>query len=201
MADVILSTPSISVLGGPATVRLETDFGAPGKRGSSIIFVNGNPNTNPPTNEDVQLLDLAINVLASDPEYQYLYQYQSVDGNNVWVRQISLASNGASFQASVDFENGVGEFNLPVSLIPNAEPSISAESVSVQITAQGSPQALLTHIGMLSKFVDTDDVLKIKIPIYLSLVSPTGALTGVEGNSVIHFLVSLGSRYGFDPLP
>jgi len=39
MADVILSTEDLTVLGGPSSLNLEIDFGPKGDRGSQI-FVN-----------------------------------------------------------------------------------------------------------------------------------------------------------------
>ena len=68
MAEVILSTEDITVLGGPSSINVDVDFGPPGTRGSQIFIGQGNPND--PTTEIgqdvINILDLYINIKTAD---------------------------------------------------------------------------------------------------------------------------------------
>ena len=44
MADVLLSTDSLTVAGGPASVSVDVDFGPQGQRGSLILYGLTDPN-------------------------------------------------------------------------------------------------------------------------------------------------------------
>ena len=66
MAEVLISSDDLTVLGGPSTVAVDLDFGATGTRGSLIYASNGDPNL-PASGIPAGVLpyDLAINISAS----------------------------------------------------------------------------------------------------------------------------------------
>lgn len=119
MADVILSTDDLTVLGGPSSLTLEVDFGPKGDRGSQIFVNTGKPNSTLAPN--AQVYDLYINVLTSDDEYQYVYQLQNVLGTDTWVRLFKMTSNMYSKNYSTTtFTNGTWTKNIPlVEIIPS----------------------------------------------------------------------------------
>ena len=84
MPEIVVSSEDLTVFGGPATVNVEVDFGPTGDRGSQIFANTGKPviggNGLTALAPDCQLFDLYINILASDDEYQYVYQLQNVLG-------------------------------------------------------------------------------------------------------------------------
>lgn len=197
MAEVILSTDSLSVLGGPASVRVETDFGAAGRRGSSIFFSNGDPNTPGALVQNVQELDIAINVLQTDSDYRYLYQYLTIDGTPSWVKQIPLASNGTVFNYSVSFSNGVGILDFPITSIVGVDGigQPTPQDFVVQATPRFGNSAGILSVGLPTIGVDVDDVQKLLVPLRAWNVSPQGDLSEVAGNLNISFSISVGDSY------
>lgn len=122
MVDILLANDDLSVLGGPSTVNLQVDFGPAGERGSQIFVGNGNPNT-ATIGQTPKIFDLYINLLASDPngEYLYFYQYQSVDGENTWVSLFNLTPQVTNQSYTEVFESGILELSVPVgNIIPTS---------------------------------------------------------------------------------
>lgn len=88
MVDVLMSSESVTVLGGPANVNLEVDFGPQGPRGSNIFSGESDPeeffteevvaSLNP------QLYDLYVNINTEGDGYGTFYQYQYIDGEYSW---------------------------------------------------------------------------------------------------------------------
>lgn len=149
MADVLLTTDDLTVLGGPSSLNLEIDFGPKGDRGSQI-FVN----TGKPTEAFApgsQLFDLYINILSSDDEYQYVYQLQNVLGTNTWVKLFRLVSNIYSKNYSTtSFVDGAWSKNIPISEIVPTEfvGTVSASNFNVQYSVLNqNPLASSISIG------------------------------------------------------
>ena len=133
MADVVLSTDDLTVLGGPSSLTLEVDFGPKGDRGSQIFVNTGKPTT--VLAPDAAVYDLYINVLSSDDEYQYVYQLQNVLGTDTWVRLFKLTSNMYSKNYSTTpFVNGTWTKNIPlIDIIPvDFVGTVSASNFNVQ---------------------------------------------------------------------
>lgn len=203
MAEVILSTPTISVLGGPATVKVELDPGSPGKRGSSIFFSNGDPNLTGAVPQNVQLLDVAINILSGDPDYRYLYQYQSVNGVNTWVKQVSLAPNNITFQTSLNFVNGRANLNFPVIDVigyQNVE-NIFADYFNVQATAYRSNGVVPITIDAVSLITGDDDLQYLSIDFnaaMMDILVPSPTIAPLSGPTTLHLSIAPG--YIYSPL-
>jgi hypothetical protein len=95
MVDVLLTTENITVLGGPAKVNLEVDFGPKGPRGSNIFSGTSSPDVF--FTEEVaealglQVYDLYVNINPSSPDYGAFFQYQFVDDINQWVELAQIS--------------------------------------------------------------------------------------------------------------
>ena len=106
MAEVIVSSDSLAIFGGPSVVDLNIDYGPPGQRGSLIFTGEGQPTSNDITfSTQPQPLDLYINLLTSDFEYLFLYQYGYSNGILTWSKVLRLIPNTALANLPVIFYN------------------------------------------------------------------------------------------------
>jgi hypothetical protein len=138
MAEVILSTTELAVLGGPSSIVVSTDFGVQGDRGSLILFGDGKPDIVNP--QDTQLFDMYINLLTTDDEYLYLYQYVSTDVGNVWERRVKLLPNIHSVNKQVTFVDGEVTVNIPIYKIalPQMVSNPVASNFNIQHSVSGT---------------------------------------------------------------
>jgi len=94
MVDVLMSSESVTVIGGPSNVNLEVDFGPQGPRGSNIFSGTDDPDVF--FTEEViaalspQLYDIYVNVNTSGDGYGTFYQYQYIDDLYSWVEIAQL---------------------------------------------------------------------------------------------------------------
>lgn len=153
MAEVLLSSDDLTVLGGPAEVSVDVDFGPQGDRGSIILYGLGKPNevTLPIT---PQVYDTYINLLVSDDEYLFMYQLIAGPGGvPEWTRLTKLIPDSYSENVSRTFSStGEVNVNIPLSAIINYElvGSYTAEDFNVQCTVLNvNPLALSVTIGDL----------------------------------------------------
>lgn len=110
MAEVLVSSDNLTVLGGPTSINVDVDFGPSGNRGSLIYASNGDPNLSTSgIPADVQPYDLAINISASSSRYLTVYQYYSADGVESWQELTRLSPNAGSFNLDIYFANGVSQ--------------------------------------------------------------------------------------------
>jgi hypothetical protein len=152
MAEVILSTEDITVLGGPSSINVDVDFGPAGTRGSQIFIGEGNPNE--PTTEigqdDIKVLDLYINLKTTDVDYLYVYQYVTENGIETWKPFFDLVPNTKSINSLATFTAGSTVINVPINQIVPSDlvATIAATSFNVQATIQNTlPVALAVEIG------------------------------------------------------
>lgn len=112
MAESIVSVDTVSIVGGPSTVKVDVDLGATGQRGSLILYGLGKP-TDPSVTfrPKPQLLDWYINLDVNDSEYQYIYQYIIKDGIYVWNRIFKIVPNVFNENKTITFVNGVAMEN------------------------------------------------------------------------------------------
>ena len=75
-----------------------------------------------------------LNLLPTDEDYLFLYQYQYVNGSSVWVKLVDLIPNTYNESELRVFESGTLSFNIPVSNVValNLIPSISSSNLSIQ---------------------------------------------------------------------
>ena len=155
MAEVILSTPDLTVLGGPASVDIETNIGPAGNRGVFVMFGPVNPND--PTAPqffiaDPILFDLYILVDPSSPDYLQVYQYVVEDGVDQWIPTIRLRPNFYGTNRVVTFINGVAEIDIPIAEIGLV--SLRAGEVSLLNTRfLFGVQATLSNYNVLSEIL------------------------------------------------
>ena len=115
MAEVVVSTPELTVLGGPSSVEVNTNFGAPGNRGVFVFFGFENPNSPLATFTETPIIfDLYILVDSSSDDYLKVYQYLVEDGVAQWAEQIKLTTNFYGANRVVTFVEGVAEFNIDI---------------------------------------------------------------------------------------
>jgi len=154
MADVLLSTDDLLVIGGPTSIDLQLDYGAKGSRGSQIFLSNGNPNTSGNILDTPLINDLAINTSAADTEeYLYLYQYKYVDAVLAWHPYLKLLPNQFNANYEVAFDAGVGEvtIEIPSIALPTTGAAYSASNFNIQATVLSSnPTAVSVEIGTVT---------------------------------------------------
>lgn len=158
MATPLLANDDLTILGGPSTINLEVDFGPEGSRGTYIYAVNGNPND--PTTEmpsDIKVLDMAINVLTSDPEYMYLYQRIIADGSPTWIQLLKLITNTYSKNYDVTFVSGSKSIQVPlISIVPlSSIANLTAANFNIQCSIVNSEFPVAVKISV-SEITDND---------------------------------------------
>lgn len=88
MVDVLYTSDSVTVLGGPSSVNVGLDFGPQGPRGTRIFSAPSEPEDYFDA-ETIELLqpqefDLFLNLDNFGADYGVIYQYQLVDGTLEW---------------------------------------------------------------------------------------------------------------------
>ena len=192
MADVVLTTDELLVLSGPSSVNVEVDFGPEGERGSLFFVSVGNPNT-ALTGQTPKAKDLCVNILKTDDEYSYVYQYNSDGANGFqWYPIIKLSPLQYNKILTGTFVDGSKVFNIPVSYIVDEETSQTLTSANFNITysiPNDNPIASSIEIGSFTN--DLVSGLQV-LPVTVNAVEYTGSawqdLTGVK---TVHFVISI----------
>lgn len=190
MAEVLLSSDELTVLGGPAAVSVDLDFGPQGDRGSLILYGLGNPAT-ATLPETPQVYDTYINLLTSDPDYLFMYQYiAGAGGSPSWVKLFKLVPNIFSDNLSKSFIDGEVEINIPLAAILPEDQigSYTAENFNVQCTVMNSnPVSLGVTIGELQFF----DSL-ISLPITINAIEySSGEWSPITGQKMVHLYITV----------
>ena len=117
MVNVILSSDNVTVLGGPSSLEVDLNIGAPGIRGSLFFVGTQNPNTLNLT-QDFPILpivfDIFINVNASSEDYLQAYQLTNQDGINTWIEVFNINQSQYSANKVVEFVDGQAETTIEV---------------------------------------------------------------------------------------
>jgi hypothetical protein len=149
MVDAVVGSIEVTTLGGPSAVDVGVDFGPSGERGSYYFVGNGNPNI-PGTviGQTPRVFDMYLNLLPTDEDYLFLYQYQYVNGSSVWVKLVDLIPNTYNESELRVFESGTLSFNIPVSNVValNLIPSISSSNLSIQHSILNNSLPLVSTI-------------------------------------------------------
>jgi hypothetical protein len=192
MADVVLTTDELLVLSGPSSVNVEVDFGPEGERGSLFYVSVGNPNT-ALTGQTPKAKDLCVNVLKTDNEYSYVYQYNSDGANGFqWYPIIKLSPLQYNKVLTGTFVDGSKVFNIPVNYIVDEETSQTLTSANFNITysiPNSNPLASSIEIGSFTN--DPISGLQV-IPVTVNAIEYASStwqnLTGVK---TVHFVISI----------
>jgi len=190
MAEVLLSTDDITVLGGPTTREVNVNFGPQGDRGSQIFVGLGKPSVPGVLGETPQIFDMFINLSSSDDEYLYLYQYVSVDGSNTWLRLLRLIPNTYLTNVTGAFVNGQYQVFIPViNIVPlSGVGNVTSANFNVQHTVVNNlPVASSITVGELSTF---DGI--IVLPITISAAEFDGSTwSSLSSEKVVQLLITV----------
>lgn len=194
MTEVFVSTDDVKVIGGTSNVNVEVDFGPQGERGNLFLVGYGNPNTISHVS-DLQLLDLYINVQATDEDYLVMYQYQNVSGVNTWVSTATLMTDKFSVIREVSFTNGktTSEVDFKVSNIAPLSliGGLTEENFNIQCTFSdpGNPIAHSITVKPLVFRSGTGDQV---LPVDINAVEfSEGDWIGLNRTVYIHFLITV----------
>jgi hypothetical protein len=192
MADVVLTTDELLVLSGPSSINVEVDFGPEGERGSLFYVSVGNPNT-ALVGQTPKAKDLCVNVLKTDNEYSYVYQYNSDGGDGFqWYPIIKLSPLQYNKVMTGTFVNGSKVFNIPVSYIVDEETSQTLTSANFNITysiPNENPIASSIEIGSFTNDPGTGlQVIPVTVNAIEYVSSTWQNLTDVK---TVHFVISI----------
>ena len=194
MTSIFVSPDDVKVIGGTSTVNVEVDFGPQGNRGNLFLVGYGNPNTVTHT-VTLQLLDLYINVQATDEDYMVMYQYQNVSGVNTWVETSTLMTDKFSVIREVDFTDGKTtdsvDFRVsniaPLSLVGG----LTAENFNIQCTF-ADPENPIAHsitVNPLAVQSGTGDQV---LPVDINAVEFSGgSWVNLNRTVSVHFLITV----------
>lgn len=90
MAEVLLTSEELTVLGGPSSVSVDVGIGATGDRGSVIYAVSADPRlatTEKPS--DIKVYDISLVISPSEADYRVMYQKTGPGGED-WSELIDL---------------------------------------------------------------------------------------------------------------
>jgi hypothetical protein len=194
MTNIFVSSDDVKVIGGTANVNVEVDFGPQGDRGNLFLVGYGHPNT-VSHSVTLQLLDLYINVQATDEDYLVMYQYQNVSGINTWVETATLMTDKFSVIRQVAFTSGVTtnevDFKIsniaPLSLVGG----LTAENFNVQCTFSDptNPIAHSITVKPLAIQAGTGDQI---LPVDINAVEFSGgSWVGLNRTVYVHFLITV----------
>jgi len=190
MAEVILSSDELIVLGGPAEVVVDLDFGPQGDRGSLILYGFGKPNT-VQLPETPRIYDTYINLSISDSEYLFMYQYVAGDGGIPgWVKLFKLIPNTYSENLSRTFSNGEIEINIPLAAIVPTDQigNYTAENFNVQCNVLNSnPVSLSVTINE----IQISDSL-VSLPITIKAIEYVDSeWSNITGQKTVHLSITV----------
>lgn len=191
MIDTTISSANLNILGGPSKIDISVDYGQRGERGSLILYGQGKPYlvTLP---ESATLYDMYVNLLPSDDEYQWVYQYINTPTGLEWVSLFKLQPNTYSNNETLAFVNGSVEVWVPiVSVTGSDEPlsTLTASNFNVQYSIiSQNPVASSITIGD----VDTSpsEILALPITIYASELVD-GLWSDLSGEKIVHLFVTV----------
>lgn len=198
MAEVVLATDDLTILGGPSSVNVNLDIGPTGERGTLIFVGSGKPDLAIalPTGYTLKVLDMYINILSSDDEYMYLYQYVNNGVTNEWTKLMKLTPNQYSVNSATTFVAGEATINIPVTAIAPSYPellaNITSENFSIQCTIpNASPISAGLSVGEI--VVDSSTSTQV-LPLTISAIeydSDTSLWTELVGNKTVYLYITV----------
>jgi hypothetical protein len=193
MADILttIASANLNIIGGPTTVEVSVDYGQRGDRGSLILYGQGKPYVvNLP--ETASLYDMYVNLLPSDDEYKYVYQYINTPTGLQWTSLFKLEVNTYSNNQDLSFVNGSVEIWIPISSVTgSATPlsSINSGSFNIQYSiVSQNPIASSLSIGDVT--TSPTDILSLPITINASELS-SGTWSPLSGQKTVHLFVTM----------
>jgi hypothetical protein len=188
----LLSNEDITVLGGPAEITVNLDFGPTGPRGSYWIVGNGNPNdSNTEIGQTPQVQDIYLNLDSENGEYLSVYQYQSGIGITSWVKLVNLIPKIFSRNVLATFVDGVASINIPlVDIVPT---EIIGSTVTTDFNVQHSvvnTNSVIASGLSVSGIIIDNGVQVLSMDIKASQLEG-GAWENLTGEQSVHLFISL----------
>jgi hypothetical protein len=192
MSEVVLSTEDLLVLGGPEKIDVQIDFGAQGERGSLIYASVGNPNESLMI-DDINPKDLCINVLQTDNNYSYLYQYNAgLNGLYQWYPLLKLNPNQYHANLTGTFINGEKTFKIPIVNIIDLSTAetLTSENFNINIDILNSNPVATSFI--VNSIILDSETETFVLPITVKSVFFNGtSWANLSGEKVVHFSISI----------
>lgn len=192
MPEVLVSTDDLTVLGGPATINLELDFGPTGARGSKIFSTNQNPNSSGALGNQIPVIgDWAINVSQNDAEYSYMYEYVAItNSTSQWQQRLKLDPGVYAENRSVTFTDGSATILLSLNNVLKLTTTtpITSSNFNVQHSVLNTkPVSSAISVGTTSL---QNEILT--LPITIKAMEYTGGTwLNLEGSKVVHLFISV----------
>lgn len=190
MVNVLLATDDLTVLGGPAEVSVDLDFGPQGDRGSIMFVGNRKPSLfNFP--ETPRIYDTYINLLPSDSEYLFMYQYVAgAGGAPYWDKLFKLIPNTYSENLARTFVNGSIQINIPVAAMVPVDQlgNYTAADFNIQCNVLNvNPVSLGVTVGDIEFF---DNL--ISLPITINAIEYSeGEWSALAGQKMVHLSITV----------
>jgi len=192
MPEVLVSTDDLTVLGGPATINLELDFGPTGARGSKIFSTNQNPNSSGALGSQIPVIgDWAINVSKNDAEYSYMYEYVAItNSTSQWQQRLKLDPGVYAENRSVTFTDGSATILLSLNNVLKLTTTtpITSSNFNVQHSVLNTkPVSSAISVGTTSL---QNEILT--LPITIKAMEYTGGTwLNLEGSKMVHLFISV----------
>lgn len=186
----LLSTDDITVLGGPAVISVDLDFGPTGQRGSKIFIKSGNPNQ-VTFDEEVLHGDLCINYDSSSIDYRSIYSYQSVPGGSTWTKITNLIPNFYSRKTVNSFSDGEITIEVPlISITPEVlVGELTEDRFVIQHSVVNTVNPTVSNLSIIGiTEVDGLSVLTLSVNA-VEFVSNSWA--SVNGQRSVHLFISV----------
>ena len=142
MAEVLVSSENLSVLGGPSSITLNLDTGAQGQRGTFILYGFPNPNSTEAQENFIsqpQVFDLYVVVDPASDDYLQIYQYVNQDGELIWIPALKLSINLYSTTRPTLFTAGQATIEINVSDLGLAGIEQTGQSQSIDLNFFSQP--------------------------------------------------------------
>jgi len=192
MPEVLVSTDDLTVLGGPATINLELDFGPTGARGSKIFSTNQNPNSSGALGSQIPVIgDWAINVSQNDAEYSYMYEYVAItNSTSQWQQRLKLDPGVYAENRSVTFTDGSATILLSLNNVLKLTTTtpITSSNFNVQHSVLNTkPVSSAISVGTTSL---QNEILT--LPITIKAMEYTGGTwLNLDGSKMVHLFISV----------
>lgn len=189
MAEVLLSSDELTVIGGPEIVDVSVDFGPQGTRGSYFFAGIGNPNEID-IGADPNVGDIYINTQSTTETASYIFQYQNEPGGPVWNQIVKLYPNIYATNKTDTFVNGLMEINIPVINIVKLTTAQTLTSSNFNI------QHNVLSSNPVSSSISIGEVVTLEglvtLPISINGVEYVdGAWSEISGTKTVHLLITV----------
>ena len=214
MAEVILSSDDLTVLGGPSSIQLYLNIGPAGNRGVFVLYGRADPRLPGTSFSTVpQTFDLYVLTDSASSDYLQIFQLLNQDGVDQWLPAIKLSQNfyattrvlsfvdGASSVTFNAFELGLFEERLNLPTYVGTAASLNIQSTAgnfdfvsylnpgLGIPLQHYPTSLSVLVNDL--FLDENDELKFTIDLKAAEFDGTSWSNVDEKSLLINFYMQI----------